>query len=471
MQTVLDFGVTGDGIEDDTAALQHAMDYGNGKILLPKGIYRITRPLVVNLTKLGRTTISGMGGTAKLIMEGAGPALFLQGTHKGSADPNSFPPHVWNEERCPTIDGLEIEGNHPEADGIRLEGTVQATLTRLLIRKVKTAVHVTGRARNLLIDACHIYFNQGIGVHLDEVNLHQCIISASHISYCRRGGIRIDGGEIRNLQITGNDIEYNNARAHQQFSPGETISPEPTAEIDIDIRNGSVREGTISSNTIQATISDGGANIRLRGSDRDQGNFGLWSITGNLIGNQETNLHLTGVWGVVVSGNNIYGARRRNILVEGSRNVVLSGNMIGQMPDFNSTSLANGIRLENSIDCLLSGNQIQDPQPKVAEQPLPLPAGREALVELVRCDRVNLTGCQILDAIPIGLLVDTCRETTIGQCQIIDQRDDPLMTHGVLCRGDLQHVILSNCQVRRASQQSISGTPHPGLSLMNNSTD
>ena len=37
------------------------------------------------------------------------------------------------------------------------------------------------------------------------------IIAGSHISYCRLGGVRIQGGEIRNLQITGNDIEYNNA--------------------------------------------------------------------------------------------------------------------------------------------------------------------------------------------------------------------------------------------------------------------
>ena len=131
----------------------------------------------------------------------------------------------------PTIDGMEIEGHHAQADGVRIEGVMQPTLTRMLIRQVRTAVHVTGRARNLLISHCHIYHNTGVGIHLDEVNLHQTIITGSHISYCRLGGIRIDNSEVRNLQITGNDIEYNNNRAHQ-VPDADGV---PTAEIYVDV--------------------------------------------------------------------------------------------------------------------------------------------------------------------------------------------------------------------------------------------
>ncbi len=468
MNSVLDFGAAGDGVTDDTHALQHAINYSGGEIVFPRGNYRITKTLIVDLSKLGRVSISGSGGKGKLIMEGAGPALFFQGAHETSADPKSFKPHVWNEERCPIVDGLEIEGQHPEADGIRIEGVVQATLTRLLIRKVRTAVHVTKRARNLLIDSCHIYYNTGVGIHFDELNLHQAIISSSHISYCRLGGIRVDGGEIRNFHITGNDIEYNNNRTHQfKNEAGEELQ-DPTAEIYIDIRKGSVREGTISSNTIQATKSSGGCNIRLIGSERDQGKFGLWSITGNLIGNQETNVHITNGWGVVLSGNNIYGAAKRNIQIEGSRNIVVSGNMLGQMPDFNRTLLANGIRIENSIDCLLSGVQIQDPQEPEGAKAATIPEGREALVELINCDRVNVTGCQILDGIPAGLLVDSCRETTINNTQVIDQRPESQMEQGIILRGTLKDVVVANCQVRRATKNALVGTPQEGLTLMNN---
>ncbi len=470
MTTVLDFGAVGDGQTDDTDAIQHAIDDGGGDILLPKGNYRITRSLKVDLGKIGRTSLSGSGGKAKLIMEGPGPAIHFLGNHTGSADPNSFMPGVWDDERCPMIDGLEIEGTHPEADGIRLEGTVQATLTRLLIRKVHTAVHVFKRNRNVLIDACHFYFNTGIGVHLDHVNLHQIIISSSHISYCRLGGIRVDGGEVRNFEITGNDIEYNNFRAHREKFPSDVEEPLPTGEIYIDIQDGSVREGTVASNTIQGTIVPGGSNIRLIGSERDEGKLGLWSITGNLIGNEEHNIHLTNGWGVVISGNNIYGASKRNVQIEGSRNVVMSGNMFGQMPDFNRTNLMNGIRIEESIDCTISGLQIQDPQTTENVTNIPVPESREALVELVKCDRVNLSGCQILDAIGTGLLLEDCRETLISQTQVIDQRSNSLMEKGIEFRGNLEHVMVSGCQIRRATGSPVTGLPHAGVTFSNNVT-
>ena len=80
---------------------------------------------------------------------------------------------------------------------------------------------------------------------------------------------------------------------------------EPTAEIYIEAGpNGSVREGTIASNTIQATYSPSGANIRFIGNSQ-VGNHrvGMWTIAGNLIGSQQTNIHLTSVRGVTIDGN------------------------------------------------------------------------------------------------------------------------------------------------------------------------
>ena len=84
------------------------------------------------------------------------------------------------------------------------------------------------------------------------------------------------------------------------------FAAEPTAEITIDAsaEGASVREGTIASNTIQATYSAGGANIRFiggPGSD-DAGSMnrkaGMWTIAGNLIGSQEINIHLLRARGI-----------------------------------------------------------------------------------------------------------------------------------------------------------------------------
>ncbi len=258
MSNVRDFGAVGDGVADDTAAIQHAIDQGDGWLEFPRGDYRITRTLELFPDRVGRIATSGLGAVAKLIMDASGPALLLRATHTGSADPRGFSDTHWDRERMPTVRDLEIEGRHPTADGIRLEGVMQPTLTGLLIREVRHAVHVTHRARNLTISNCHFFHNRGAGIYLDRVNLHQTVIIGSHISYCRLGGIRIENSEIRNLQITGNDIEYNNDRSHDV----ETHERAPSADIWIDVRpTGSVREGTISGNTIQATNSSHGANL------------------------------------------------------------------------------------------------------------------------------------------------------------------------------------------------------------------
>jgi polygalacturonase len=234
----------------------------------------------------------------------------------------------------------------------------------------------------------------------------------------------VSGGEIRNLQITGNDIEYNNNRSIGV--PG--AESEPTAEIFIDCRDGSVREGTIASNTIQATASPGGANIRFLGAGAgDERRTGMWTITGNLIGSQSVNIHLVGALGFAISGNYLYSGHERTILVERSRSIALGSNCIGHNPDYGDKELSPGIRFEDCRDSSLTGLVIQDAvagRNTVAEAP---PTRKEALVELVRCHRMTVCGCQILEGTPVGLLIDDCRDTLVSGCTILDGRPRPLM--------------------------------------------
>ncbi|HEY8503314.1 MAG TPA: glycosyl hydrolase family 28-related protein, partial [Gemmataceae bacterium] len=302
MASVRDFGAKGDGKTDDTLALMHAVEKGDGHVVLPRGEYLITRPVVVPLEKVGRTAISGEGGTAKVIMAGAGPAFHLVGTHQRNAAPGNVEPGVWQRERMPTLRELEIEGRHPKADGVRLEGVMQPTLQGLLIRRCRHGIHLVKRDRNVLIADCHVYDCSGVGIFLDGVNLHQTVIHGNHVSYCKQGGIRVAGSEVRNIQICGNDIEYN-------YDP----QAETSADVLFDCREGTVREGTIVGNTIQARESPNGANVRLQGVGRESPNaVGLLAITGNLLGSEETVLHLQSCRGVVVSGNSIYSGYKRS---------------------------------------------------------------------------------------------------------------------------------------------------------------
>ena len=461
MSNVRDFGATGDGQTDDTNAIQHAIDDGDGLVELPRGEYRITRTLKVNLTEQGRIGFTGLGGTAKLLMFGSGPTLSLLGTHTGSADPLSFKPGVWQSERMPTVSNLEIEGRHAEADGIHIEGVMQPTLMGVLIRRVRTAVHVTKRARNLLISHCHIFHNTGVGVHLDGVNLHQVIITGSHISYCRLGGIRIEDGEIRNVQITGNDIEYNNNRAHKVPDADDVR----TAEIYVDARSGTIREGTIASNTIQATYSPGGANIRFIGQttkDGQQQNHkaGMWTIVGNLIGSQETNVHLTSVRGITFNGNYIYSGHRRNLLVEGCRDIVIGANCFGHNPDYGDKELSTGIRLVDSEACTISGLIIQDALAGKHTVKDAVPVERDGLLELVRCKRVNVTGCQVLEGTPAGIQVEDCSDTLITATSVLDSREPKLMQAAIRWQGEGSGNLISGCRINAGSEGAVIAPEH-----------
>ena len=439
-----DFGATGDGQTDDTEALQHALDEGVGELVLPRGDYRLTRPLVLNLATIGRTAIRGEGGTARLLMQGSGPAIFLKGSHSTSADPNSFRDSEWTHERMPMISQLEILGQHEEADGIRIEGVMQPTITGVLLRKLRHGIHISGRARNVLISHCHIYHNLGVGVFLDGVNLHQTIISSSHISYCRLGGIRIERSEIRNLQITGNDIEYNNNGGHK--IPG--ADGVPTAEIWLDASEGSIREGTICSNTIQATYSPDGANIRIIGQPKEKNaKVGMLAIIGNLIGSQWNNIHMTSAQGVTVTGNSIYSGHNRNLLIENCSQIVVADNCFGHNTDYGpEKELCTGATFRKCRDSIFTGNILQDCLSGQHLYPEAPELQREALLELFDCRNMIISNSQILDSAPYGIRLANCTDMTLNAVTVQDRRMPPLQKSAVFWSGETGQSIVSACR-------------------------
>ena len=162
-----------DGQADATAVLQAAINAGSGLVELPAGTFKLSSTLEIDLSKHGYCALRGSSAT-KLVMTAAGPAIRIRGSHFKSADPGGFAPQVWQAERMPTITELAIEGAHAEADGIEAVGTMQLTVSRVHLRKLRHGIHLVENNRNLLIDACHIYENSGIGVFYDQVNLHLC---------------------------------------------------------------------------------------------------------------------------------------------------------------------------------------------------------------------------------------------------------------------------------------------------------
>jgi len=311
-----------------------------------------------------------------------------------------------------------VEGAHAEADGFELIETMQSVFEGVLVTRCRHGIHLIQRNRNVLISHCHIYFNTGVGVYLDGVNLHQINIASSHISYNRLGGIRLDRSEVRNLQITGNDIEYNNHKSHG-------AEPEPTAEIYIDAtaEGASVNEVTIASNTIQATGSPEGANIRIKETPDQSRPPGLFAINGNIIGSQENNVHLTGCYGIALSGNTIYSCENRNLLIEDSRLINVSGNTFRR----HTPRYGTGVRFTDSSDITFTGCGIHD---ETAEgQP-----NLTALLELERCQRINISGSQFLNG-AIGVAGNNCSHVTLTGNTLHDTHEPPTAQHAIRFTG------------------------------------
>ncbi len=394
-KTVLDFGARGDGVADDTAAIQRAADAG-ATLCIPAGEYRITRPITIDLDAVGPVAVSA-DASARLVMAGAGPALKLIGTHQGTAAPGTVKPEIWQNQRMPTVDGLAIAGAHPEADGIEATGTMQLTITRCHIRGVRHAIHLVGRNRNVIVSDCHLYENRGVGLYLDDVNLHQINVGSSHISYNDGGGIVVRAGNVRNLHVAGCDLEGNMA-----------ADGPPTANILIDAEEGAAgtAEVAITGCTIQHTHkAPDSANIRFLGRDANQRDWGHLTIQGNVMSDVQINVDIARARGVNITGNTVWKGVQHNLRVVDSSNVVIGPNAMDRNPEYQDQATANdGVYLAGCRDCTITGLHIRGVRRA--------PAG----LMLEDCQRVNLTGCTILDCDHAGLLLRNIRHSRVSGC-------------------------------------------------------
>lgn len=418
---IADFGAIGDGVADDTAALQKAVDAGVGAIRLRKATYRITQPIVLELNQVGFTTVIG-DGVARIVMDGPGPAFKFVGTHEGTAAPSSVKENVWEKQRSPGLTGIEIVGKHPEAVGVEVTGTMQFTAIGLVVRRCQHAVHLTGRNRNVILSDCHLYENRGVGVFYDNVNLHQSNINGCHISYNGGGGVVCRGGDVRNIHITGCDIEGNH-----------DPEGEPTANVLIDSSGGvaGIGEVAIVGCTIQHNhVSPDSANIRILGksSEKDgvsvrEGNI---TIADNVFSDVQTNVHLRDCRGVTVVGNTFWMGFAHDLLVEESTNIVVGPNTFDRNPRYaysDSLDADGGVIFRNVADCTLTGLHINGAHAA--------PAG--LLIENAR--RLNVTACTVLDCDGPGIWLKNVSDSRLSDCLVRDDRtagkgEEPLRVTG-----------------------------------------
>ena len=418
---VAEFGAIGDGVADDTNAIQAAVDLGWSAVRFEKGTYRITKTIVVNLDDRGHTSLVG-DGVARVVMAGAGPAFRIVGTHGGTADPGSVKAEVFERQTMPVVDGIEIVGAHAEADGIEATGTMQLTITRVNIRDCRHAIHLVQRNRNLIVSNCHLYKNRGIGIFYDAVNLHQSNITGCHISYNAGGGIVSRGGEVRNVQIAGCDIEANMAT---EAIMGEAAkNAPPSANVELDSRGGSIAEVAITGCTLQHTGKvAGSANIHIIGpgddkrvtSESGEGKTreGNVTISSNVFSDVRINVHIEHARGVTIVGNTFWEGFDCDLLVEHSSNIAVTGNVFDRNPRYalwQKEAPKQGLVFRSCADCTLSGIHING----VREH--------EAALHVKDSRRFLITGCSILDSDGTGILLENVKQSRVGMNLISDDR-------------------------------------------------
>jgi hypothetical protein len=437
------FGVKGDGTTDDTAAIQRAIDAG-GSIRFPSGTFRLTRTVTIDLDKTGFVALSG-DTTTRILMAGAGPAFEFIGTHAGSAAPEQFKSNVWDRQRTPSVHGIEIVGAHAEADAIAARGTMQLTITNVVIREARHGIRLYQRNRNVLIADCHIYHNRGVGVFLDAVNLHQINVNGSHISYNAGGGIVSRGGEVRNLHIGNCDIESNMA-----------ANLPATANVLLDSTGGSIGEVAITGCTIQHNPNGpNSANIRVIGAGTMTGrtppvptNEGHITITGNILSDVQVNVHLQHARGVTITGNTFWMGFAHDLLVEDSSNVIVGPNNLDRNPryEYSRTQARGGVAFRRSRDCTITGLHVNGVR------------HHTAAVTLEACSRFNVSGISVLDSDGIALSVENTTLSRLTNSILRDDRAESNRAPALKVTGGSGNVIANNTLDRPAEIARESGT-------------
>jgi hypothetical protein len=418
---VRSFGAIGDGKADDTAAIQKAVDSDSGTVRFEKGIYRLTKTITVKLDEKGPISLTG-DGTARIVMAAAGPAFHIIGTHGGTAEPSSVKPEVFERQRMPLVDGIEITGANPEADGIEATGTMQLTITRVNIRDCRHAIRLTQRNRNLTVSNSHLYKNRGIGIFYDAVNLHQSNITGCHISYNAAGGVVSRGGEVRNVQISGCDIEAN--MATEAIMGADAKDAPASANVELDSRGGSIAEVAITGCTLQHTGKvAGSANVHIIGpgddkrvtSESGEGKTreGNVTISANVMSDVRINVHIEHARGVTILGNTFWEGFDHDLLVENSSQIAVTGNVFDRNPRYalwQKEAPKQGLVFRSCADCTLSGVHINGVREHAAA----------LWVEDSR--RFLITGCSILDSDGAGILLEKVRQSRVAACLIADDR-------------------------------------------------
>lgn len=229
--SVKDFGAVGDGVGDDTVAIQAAIDYTanfsimsatGGRLLFPAGMYQISAPLVVPKSMV----IEGAGGestkirttTGNIFEANSGGIQFVNMCLIGPTGAASNGIRFTNGNNC-IVERCTFQN---QTTGIELVTSYAVEIIGCIFDVCFThGVYAGSTCHNLIIERSG-FFSCGVANLGQAVNINAGSDNLNFINNdFEQCNVNIQLSACNSVQITGNYMEYHVSECFY-FSPGNT---------------------------------------------------------------------------------------------------------------------------------------------------------------------------------------------------------------------------------------------------------
>lgn len=322
--------IVGDGITDDTTAIQTAVNNSRSIVFPEERIFRLTNSISINVGNIALFD----GGNSKFIVDGAFPAFVVTGSVVSgmSANPATLSDAIKKNEatfifkNCKIIGGSNVSGNNA---GVNLSGCFKTRIENCYFCELTDGIIVENYNRDLMLSGNHVYAITRYGIHVKPTtNLHQFNLANNMISYCQYCVYLDNPEQIANWQCTGNDIEISTY-------PDTSLQNQRCIIINSDsVKSSQLSEIEIVGNTIQGHNQstdiieiNGGTNRYIQ----------LISLCGNHISNANggTGITLSKVNNMAISGNTFKSITNGTCVeVSNSKNIAITGNTFNDVESF-----------------------------------------------------------------------------------------------------------------------------------------
>ena len=363
--------IVGDGVADDTEALQALVD--NFSEVYLSGNLRIK---VTDTIEVDPATCHFIGGRNCTILPVGDITVFhIQGSMTSSmnASPRTLDENIMNNEGGFTICGLRIQGSET-GTAIEIDACFKANVKDCYIHHMKKGIVISNQCRDFEISGNHIYATQLYSIEVaSNANIHQCNIENNIINYAKYLIYINKARYIANFQIVGNDLEVNGYAGGSGGYPSGSVRDFRCIVIDAQTDSeddvNPFSEIEIVGNTMQG---HGGCDhvIEMLGDASPSRTIKDMNITGNHISMSYGDLiALACINGINISGNTIRESSGYAIHIGANCTIVsITGNNCGDSAGFvkhtgstNRLIVANNISQTDTADPYhLIGSNIQN---------------------------------------------------------------------------------------------------------------